>query len=449
MSASREPNFADRDAAASTPPGPANDAGRGAGGGGAEPHRTDPASDRIAPTDLFLKCLRDAEELLSFAAQTGRFPLEEPGNREGLKQWVIDGVTNARVAVENDSLTKGIANAFWACFADLSRITRPVTAATLRTPERRGFGFLDLFVILLVLMLLPASLFLFVNSSVANQVSQLITEQNSSALTLWSQVQYSRNAANTLNPPAAGAGPASAEDRSVAAQSRAYAVAAQPGGGGVARLTPEELFAQVVDFSRKNHWLRETAVRLNTFIGLRGLVIDETPINFEAGNHEGLTELNVSPKISTLAEIHKAAIRQILMYQHIRNFAQAVLKTDSILYSGITTYLLPALYALLGAALYGLRNYAKMVQLRAYSRSSASTARYFIALIAGTVIGLFGSLLPQNLSLPPLAVAFLVGYAVEAFFSRLDGAIAKITADDAVSPPSSAELQAARAARPA
>lgn len=417
--------------------------------GGPPPRRPDPAGERIKPTELFRQSLQDAEELLSYAAQTGRFPLEEPGHRESLKQWVIDGVTNARVAVENDALTKGIANAFWASFADLSRITRPVTAATLRTPERRGFGFLDLFVILLVLLLIPASLFLFVNSSVANQVSQLITEQNSSALNLWSQVQYSRNAATTRSPPATG-GNAAAEDRGAAAQSRAYAVAAQPGAGsGVARLTPEELFAEVVDFARKNHWLRETAVRLNTFIGFRGLVIDETPINFGQGNHEGLTELNVSPQINTLEQIHEAAIQQILMYQHIRNFAQAVLKTDSILYSGVTTYLLPALYALLGAALYGLRNYAKMVQLRAYSRSSANTARYFIALIAGTVIGLFGSLLPQNLSLPPLAVAFLVGYAVEAFFSRLDGVIARFTGDDAAIAPNGAELRAARTAKPA
>ena len=41
-------------------------------------------------------------------------------------------------------------------------------------------------------------------------------------------------------------------------------------------------------------------------------------------------------------------------------------------------------------------------------------------------MGLFGSLLPKSLSLPPLALAFLLGYAVEAFFSRLDGLIRKL-----------------------
>jgi hypothetical protein len=40
----------------------------------------------------------------------------------------------------------------------------------------------------------------------------------------------------------------------------------------------------------------------------------------------------------------------------------------------------------------------------------------FIAAIAALVVGLFGSLLPKSLALRPLAIAFLVGYAVELFF---------------------------------
>ena len=55
--------------------------------------------------------------------------------------------------------------------------------------------------------------------------------------------------------------------------------------------------------------------------------------------------------------------------------------------------------------------------------------RIQIAAIAGFVIGLFGSLLPKNLALSPLAVAFLVGYAVEPFLSRLDDLVAKLKHD--------------------
>ena len=433
----------------------ASGAGDGEGGGGFhskaaanDPSGPAPPPGRIAPTALFRQNLADAEQLLSHAAQVGRFPLEAPGTKESLKQWVIDGVLNARVAVENDALTKSIASAFWASFADLSRITSPVTAATLSAPEKRGLGSLDLLVILLVAFLLPLSFFLFINTSVTHQASQLIAEQNSSALNLWSQVQYSKSTANASGQVQGAANSTSRDERGVAAQNQAYGVAAQI-PVGVARLTPEQLFAEVVEFSRRSHWLRETAVRLNRLI-YEPLRIKEDPIEFVLDDKEQLLEisktkisvspLNVPPNIRSLEQIHEAAIEQILMYQPIRNFAQSALKINGIVYGGITTYLLPALYALLGAALFGLRHYSKMVQQRAYFRSSANTARYFIALIAGTVIGLFGSLLPQDVSLPPLVVAFLVGYAVDAFFSRLDNLIARLTGEEAPRPAPAADV---------
>src|SRR5215212_4683995 len=150
-------------------PSAANDAD------GPKPSPVNTADDPIVPTDLFKQSLRDAEELLSHAAQTGRFPLEAPGTKESFKQWVIDGVTNARAAVDNNTLTKGIASAFWASFADLSRITSPVTAASLRSSGKHPVNSaLFLFVVILVAVLVPASLFLFVNTSVANQAAQLI-----------------------------------------------------------------------------------------------------------------------------------------------------------------------------------------------------------------------------------------------------------------------------------
>ena len=71
-----------------------------------------------------------------------------------------------------------------------------------------------------------------------------------------------------------------------------------------------------------------------------------------------------------------------------------------------------------------------MIEHKEYLPSAASGARYFIASIAGLVVGLFGSLLPPSLVLPPLAIAFLVGYAVDAFFARLDQLIEKLKGAD-------------------
>jgi xanthine/uracil permease len=56
---------------------------------------------------------------------------------------------------------------------------------------------------------------------------------------------------------------------------------------------------------------------------------------------------------------------------------------------------------------------------KTYRPSFFDRARLIIALIAGTVVGLFNNF-TQGVSVSPLAIAFLVGYAVEVFFSFLD-----------------------------
>jgi len=50
--------------------------------------------------------------------------------------------------------------------------------------------------------------------------------------------------------------------------------------------------------------------------------------------------------------------------------------------------------------------------------------RVGLGALAGVVVGLFNGLSTQ-LSLPPLAIAFLAGYGVEALFSMFDGIVAK------------------------
>ena len=52
--------------------------------------------------------------------------------------------------------------------------------------------------------------------------------------------------------------------------------------------------------------------------------------------------------------------------------------------------------------------------------------RYTIAIIGGAVLGVFSSQIPTSLSLPPLLLAFLLGYSVEIFTGRLDALIDKI-----------------------
>jgi len=110
---------------------------------------------------------------------------------------------------------------------------------------------------------------------------------------------------------------------------------------------------------------------------------------------------------------------KIKTYQDIRTYAKDVQQMNLMFYGAITAYLLPILYALLGACAYALRSLSQQIRARTYTATCADFARIIIAVIAGLVVGLFNNF-TQGISLSPLAVAFLVGYGVEIFFSFLD-----------------------------
>jgi hypothetical protein len=109
-------------------------------------------------------------------------------------------------------------------------------------------------------------------------------------------------------------------------------------------------------------------------------------------------------------------------YQDVRSFAQDVLDLVSVYYGAVTTCLLPVLYALLGACAYLLRSFEQQLRIKTFTPSRSNWARFLIAGIGGAVVGLFGNFtFTQGASISPLAIAFLVGYAVDVFFSFLEG----------------------------
>ena len=73
-------------------------------------------------------------------------------------------------------------------------------------------------------------------------------------------------------------------------------------------------------------------------------------------------------------------------------------------------------------------------------RPSADSARFLIAAIGGAVVGLFNNFtIGQGASIPPLAIAFLVGYAVDVFFTFLEGMLQAFTRKTSgAAPPQSA-----------
>jgi|HubBroStandDraft_1064217.scaffolds.fasta_scaffold00221_3 hypothetical protein len=116
-------------------------------------------------------------------------------------------------------------------------------------------------------------------------------------------------------------------------------------------------------------------------------------------------------------------------YQDVRSFAQDVLDLVSVSYGAINTCLLPILYALLGTCAYLLRCLEEELRTLTFTPSSrANWARFLVAGISGAVVGLFGNFsITEGASISPLAIAFLMGYAVDVFFSFLEGLLKSFT----------------------
>jgi len=113
---------------------------------------------------------------------------------------------------------------------------------------------------------------------------------------------------------------------------------------------------------------------------------------------------------------------RISNFQLVRQFAQSTRESISTVYGAIAVGILPVLYALLGAVAYMLRSYQQQLKDRTFTGTDSHVARFVIAAIGGGVVGLFTNFTSGNgaASISPLAIAFLVGYATDVFFSFLD-----------------------------
>lgn len=123
-----------------------------------------------------------------------------------------------------------------------------------------------------------------------------------------------------------------------------------------------------------------------------------------------------------------AAADRTVVYQDVRYFATSLLDDVSVFYGAVTVCFLPVLYALLGTCAYLLRTFEQQMTTRTFIPSIANSARFLIAAIGGAVVGLFNNFtIGQSASIPPLAIAFLLGYAVDVFFAFLDGMLQPFT----------------------
>jgi hypothetical protein len=182
---------------------------------------------------------------------------------------------------------------------------------------------------------------------------------------------------------------------------------------------PPGLVEDLIEFSRSNAIIIRTLYRLRVthlFSQSADWNHIKDDIKNVTGKDVGLDRLAIDPGITT-ADIVQQGMSQIKLYQDIRDYAQdgSVINKNYVV--AITTYILPCLYALLGAFLYVCRRHTCVV--------NGHGSRYAMAFIIGGTISAIGSLVPKDIGLSPLAIAFIAGYSVDSVTSQLDRLVDK------------------------
>jgi hypothetical protein len=370
------------------------------------------------PLPDFSQATDDALRLLVYAAETGRS---------------VDDATRGSIL-----RAKAAANAGWddkvaadllAALTKLADELKPVTAESLEascgkltkptiTTLRKWAGFLAIPIVVF-------SLLGFVTSSISSAIRSDITTANDLLVKLRSEL-------GTDGAPTAGAPgkpfPPGLSEGDVITQLQQYASTVRAIDARSRQLNwfvfnaERDPFAEYRWDSKDSKKQREEKQQKIKAGEKNQSILDAMPENKE--KLKDMFQLPVG-----LPNMPKALDTLTTTYQDVRSFGQDVLDLVSVSYGAITTCLLPILYALLGTCAYLLRSFEEQLRTLTFTPSSrANWARFLIAGIGGAVVGLFSNFsITEGASISPLAIAFLVGYAVDVFFSFLEGLIQSFT----------------------
>jgi hypothetical protein len=361
-----------------------------------------PPKDNYAPDGFATDALDETHMLLAYAASSGI----------NIDPEVSEAIARARAANERRNWNADIEAKFWPAKSKLSLSVKPVTVDTLAAGKfgaaaiatRRYF----LSTVILAAIIVPISIVMFINTAISNDVGDLLKENDTAAIAVHEQlVNYQ-----------------SALEQATGTTRDQKGNPVKLPGMSEALLSPN-LVEKLAQFARVSRQLFAESRVLDFFVlnatpepwwanaGKDTTGKDITRANLELDVRAGDRASDGFPSIIT------QGFEKLATYQDIRSFARQTQQMNLVIYGAVTAYVLPVAYALLGACAFALRNMAAQTGTKTYQPSYSNRARLIIALIAGTVVGLFNNF-TQGVSVSPLAVAFLVGYAVEVFFSFLD-----------------------------
>ena len=383
--------------------------GRGtAGSRGEEENISQPLEDNYAPDGFATDALDETHMLLAYAASSGI----------NIEPEVSEAISRARAANERHNWNADIEAKFWPAKSKLSLSVKPVTVDTLAAGKfgaaasatRRYFRS----TVILAAIIVPISIVMFINTAVSNDVGNLLKENDTAAIAVHEQLVNYQSALEQATR--------TTRDRADQKENPVNLP-----GMSDALLSPN-LVEKLAQFARVSRQLFAESRVLNFFIlnaapeplwASIGIVKNSDGTYFDAARANLELDVRAGDRAGTYPSITNEGFVKLAAYQDIRSFARQTQQMNLVIYGAVTAYVLPVAYSLLGACAFALRNMAAQTGTKTYQPSYSNRARLIIALIAGTVVGLFNNF-TQGVSVSSLAIAFLVGYAVEVFFSFLD-----------------------------
>jgi hypothetical protein len=376
-----------------------------------------PLKDKYAPDGFATDALDETHMLLAYAASSGIT----------IDPDVSEAIARARAATERQNWNADIEAKFWPAKSKLSLSVKPVTVDTLAAGKfgaaaiatRRYFRS----TVILAAIIVPVSIVMFINTAISNDVGNLLKENDAAAIALHEQLVNYQSALKQAT-------------RTTDDRANQNGTAANLPNVSQALLSPN-LVEKLAQFARVSRQLFAESRVLNFFILDTGDLPpwattektekedkktekeDKRRANLELDVRAGDPTPTLNREHPNYPSITDQGFEKLAAYQDIREFARQTQQMNLVIYGAVTAYILPVAYALLGACAFALRNMAAQTGTKTYQPSYSNRARLIIALIAGTVVGLFNNF-TQGVSVSPLAIAFLVGYAVEVFFSFLD-----------------------------
>ena len=316
---------------------------------------------RVSRTDNpYDDILTKAELLLTYAADNG-MEVGEPERR---------AIYNFRLTEKKDQNAEMI-DALYLAYMKLSKAVTPRTAESITETSlerNRGVQKYRKIAVILALFVIPFSVLSFVSSAISTKLGQEIDDGNSLILQLRD-----------------GFGPNFTENKE--------------------KQNNSDIIMKTQQLSTTMRAVHETGNEIRyTLFGL----MPPTPPD-------------PKPIPPGLANVAETITNMIPEFQELRQFGQTGRDLVAVIYGALSTCILPVLYALLGVCAKLLGQFEQQIRTRTYVQSEANSAHFVVAAIAGGVVGLFNNFtLGQSASIPPLALAFLIGFSVDVFLSFLE-----------------------------